>query len=50
MIKSVLIAGILLVSSLALAQQDQTDLTEESLPVQCGSLEMVLDAAKNKFG
>ena len=50
MIKSVLIAGILLVSSLALAQQGQSDLVEESLPVHCGSLEMVLDSAKNKFG
>ena len=41
--------SVLALSMSAYAQQANEDMQDENLPVKCGSLMKVLDAAKNKF-
>ena len=48
MIKTFL-TSILMLSTTAFAQQANEDMHDENLPVKCGSLMKVVDAAKTKF-
>ena len=48
MIKTFL-TSILMLSTTAFAQQANEDMHDENLPVKCGSLMSVVEAAKNKF-